>query len=320
MAALTLRETEDHAAWNARLAASPQATVFADTRFLAATGARFRLFEVLDGARVAALLPVTEDDAGLHLRPPPYTPYGGPLCLHADGLTARQRALDEFRIGEAVAAGMAARWRSVRLPLSWQLVDVRPFLWHDYHAEGGPPYTAVPRYTAVLALSGLTPDIYPPRVRACRRQEWRKAAACELRDDIAVADFLRLYALTFERQGQAVDHHALATVRRITEAALAGGWGRLAGCLTPQGLASATLFVFDHARAYYLFGANDPAQRHTGAATRLIFDNVFGALRRGLAEVDFVGVNSPARGDFKLSFDPALRLYFEIVHGADARN
>ena len=40
------------------------------------------------------------------------------------------------------------------------------------------------------------------------------------------------------------------------------------------------------------------------------------AAAQGLAELDFVGVNSPARGDFKLSFDPALTGYFEIAHVA----
>jgi hypothetical protein len=313
---LSLRETSDLEAWDARLPRSPQATVFSSTRFLVAAGLPFRLFEVQDGARTVALLPVTEDDSRQHMVPPPYTPYLGPLCLHEPGLPNRQRVLDEYRIGELLATELAARYRSVRLPLSWQFADVRPFLWHNYHAEGAPRFTATPRYTAVLPLAGLSAETFPPRVRACRRQEWRKAAAHELRDDIEVDDFLRLYALTFERQGLAVDASALARVRRITEAALAGGWGRLAGVFTGQGLASATLFVFDHARAYYLFGASDPAARNSGAATRLIFDSVFDALARGLDELDFFGVNSPARGDFKLSFDPGLRAYFELSYAA----
>ena len=312
MSTLSLRETACDAAWDARLSASPQATVFARSEFLGAAATRTRCFEVSSGTRVVALLPLTEDASGERVVVPPYTPYLGPLFLHEPGTPRRQRVLDEFRIGEQLAGELAARYREVRLPLSWAYADVRPFLWHDYHVAGAARYVATPRYTAVLPLAGLDAGSYPAQVRACRRQEWRKAQPLELRDDIAVDDFLRLYQQTFERQELAVDEQALQRVRGITEAALAGGWGRLAGCLTPDGLASATLFVRDATRAYYLFGANDPAQRNRGAATRLIFDNVFDAIDRGLAEVDFVGVNSPARGDFKLSFDPELRLYFEL--------
>lgn len=316
MSALSLLETTDAAAWDARLPGSPQATVFCGTPFLRALGCRHRLYEVRDGQRLLALLPVTEDEAGERVRAMPFTPYQGLLFLHAPGTAHRQRVLDEFRIAEFVAAELATRYREVRLSLSWQVQDLRPFLWHNYHADGAPRYSVTPRYTALLPLAGLTADSYPAQVRACRRQEWRKAGSHELRDDIAVDDFLRLYVATFERQDLEVGDSQLAIVRRITEAALAGGWGRLAGCSTPQGLASATLFVHDHRRSYYLFGANDPSQRNSGAATRLIFDNVFDAVQRGLAEVDFVGVNSPARGDFKLSFDPELKLYFELHHAA----
>jgi hypothetical protein len=316
LSTLSLRETTDTALWDSRLPSSPQATVFSGSAFLKAAGARTRLFELLSGQRVVALLPLTEDASGERVEPPPFTPYQGPLCLHEPGLPNRQRVLDEYRVGELLAAELALRYREVRLPLSWCFADVRPFLWHNYHSPGAPRYSAAPRYTAVLPLAGLDAASYPARVRACRRQEWRKAAPLKLHEDLSVDEFLRLYVLTFERQEVEVGAATLGQVRRITQAALAGGWGRLVGCSTAQGLASATLFVHDHTRSYYLFGANDPAQRNSGAATRLIFDNVFDAIRRGLSEVDFVGVNSPARGDFKLSFDPELRVYFELHHVA----
>jgi hypothetical protein len=49
-----------------------------------------------------------------------------------------------------------------------------------------------------------------------------------------------------------------------------------------------------------------------------MFDNLEHARLRGLAEVDFVGVNSPNRGDFKLSFNPDLRPYFDLDWAAPA--
>ena len=304
----------DSTAWDARLARSPQATLFCSTPFLKALGCRYRLFEVRDGQRVVALLPVTEDDCGERVLPQPFTPYQGLLFLHEAASAKRQRVLDEFRIGECVAAELASRYREVRLPLSWQVLDLRPFLWHKYHDLDASHFQLTPRYTALLDLAGVDEADIPLQARACRRQELRKAAAFELRDDITVDEFLALYRQTFARQDIGLSEATLALVRRITEAALTQGWGRLSGCITPQGLAAATLFTFDHARSYYLFSANDPAQRNSGAATRLMFDNILDAKRRGLAELDFVGVNSPARGDFKLSFNPALKMYFELHH------
>lgn len=314
MAALSLLETTDSAAWDARLPQSPQATVYCSTPFLTALGGRYRLFEVRDGQRTVALLPLSEDATGERVVAMPFTPHQGLLFLHDAAAPNRQRVLDEFRIGELVAAELATRYREVRLSLSWQVQDLRPFLWHNYHEAEASHYSVSPRYTAVLDLRDLGEEDVALQARACRRQEARKAAGFELRDDIAVDEFLALYQLTFSRQDIALSDDTLACVRRIVEASLQGGWGRLAGCITPQGLAAATLFVYDHARAYYLLAANDPTQRNSGAATRLMFDNVVQAQRKGLAELDFVGVNSPARGDFKLSFNPALKLYFDLHH------
>jgi hypothetical protein len=311
---LSLREVDDAAGWDALLPGSAQSTVFCGTPFLRALGCRHRLLELRDGPRRVALLPLTEDDSGECVVAQPFTPYQGLLFLHAAEASSRQRVQDEFRLGEFVAAELAGRYRELRLPLSWQVTDLRPFLWHNYHVEGGSRFVVTPRYTAVLDLAGFEPDAHAMQARACRRQELRKAAGFEIREQVAVDEFLALYEQTFARQDIELAGGTLARVRAITEAALAGGWGRLAGCVTPQGLAAATLFVYDRRRAYYLFAANDPAQRNSGAATRLMFDNVADAARRGLSELDFVGVNSPARGDFKLSFNPALKLYFELQH------
>jgi hypothetical protein len=314
MRTLSLLESDtDDATWDGLLADLPQPTVFSRSGFLRALGCRHRRMELRDGHRRLALLALTENEAGDQLLPQPFTPYQGPLFLHAPDSTARQRQQDEFRASTHLAEALAGRYTRLRLALPWQLQDMRPWLWHDYHAANAPHYHATPRYTAVLPLTGLDADTYLARVRSCRRQEWRKAAGLALHDDVAVADFLVLYAATFERQGLQIDPGQLAVVRRITEAALAGGWGSLSGCSGPIGtLASATLFVNDGRRSYYLFGANDPAQRASGASTRLLVHNILQAAGRGLAELDFVGVNSPDRGDFKLSFDPTLCTHFEL--------
>lgn len=313
MSSLSLLESGACAAdWDAAVARSPQGTLFSGTAFLRALGCRHRLFEVRDGKRLAALLPLIEDDSGTQVQAYAFTPYQGLLFLHEPGLPTRQRVLDEYRIGELVAAELATRYRQVHLRLSWLAQDVRPFLWHDYHVAGAPHYSAEPRYTALLDLSAIDAESYPMQVRACRRQEWRKAAAFEITEAVSVDDFVAVYEQTFARQDIDVAEGTLALVRDITSAAVTEGWGRLAACVTPAGIAAATLFVHDQRRAYYLFAANDPAQRNSGAATRLMFDNILDAKRRGLAELDFVGVNSPARGDFKLSFNPELKLYFEL--------
>ncbi len=336
MSRLQIAAVDDDAQWDAGVDASPQGTVFCRSSHLRALGQPFRRLAVKSGGKTVALLPLVENDAGDAVVQPAYTPYQGILLLPDDAAPRRQQVLDAFRIGEFAVAELTGRYRAVAMPLSWTFDDLRPFLWHRYHDADAPRFAVTPRYTALLDLRGAIgdpaatasadhaadrkgegiADRIAAEARACRRQELRKAANCTVSESPDVDRFIALYAETFARQDIALPGESLALVRRITEAALAGGYGRLSACSTPQGVASVNLFVYDRRRAYYLFAANDPALRNSGAATRLMFDNLAEAGRRGLREVDFVGVNSPNRGDFKLSFNPALQLYFEVALAA----
>jgi CelD/BcsL family acetyltransferase involved in cellulose biosynthesis len=319
-----LQELDDAAAWDALVARSPQGSVFATSGFLQALGLPHRRLAVCAGpgagSRVLALLPVVEDAARRAVLRPPYTPHLGPLFVPDPQATwARQRIDDEYTLTQWMVERLTERYERVALSLSPAVADVRAFQWHNYHEPAAGQFRLTPRYTAVLPLGDKSAEDLRAAARACRRQEEKKARDCRIVEQPSLQRFLALYESTFARQDLAVEGENLQIVARLATDSVAQGWGRLAGCETPDGqLAAATLFVYDARRAYYLFAANDPALRHTGAATRLMFDNLEHARLRGLAEVDFVGVNSPNRGDFKLSFNPDLRPYFDVDWAAPA--
>lgn len=311
-APLELTECADDALWDRLVDASPQGTVFSQSGFLRALGCPLRRYLVHSGGRPLALCAAPEDDSGERLLARDFTPYLGLMFLPEAGALPRQRVLDEMRISEFMIAALTGRYRTIEMALSWHFADLRPFLWHNYHASELGQFKATPRYTGVLDLTTLDCASFPAQTRACRRQELRKAADCMVREESDVERFLALYQLTFARQQIVLPDATLALVRRIACSALEHGYGRLSSCASGPDVASMTLFLFDQKRAYYLFAANDPELRGTGAATRLMFENIYEAKRRGLAELDFVGANSPNRGDFKLSFNPELRLYFDL--------
>jgi hypothetical protein len=312
---LSLGEATDDGVWDQLVDASPQGTVFSKTGFLQSLDAPFRRYVVTDGGSATALLAVVEDAAGQAVRVP-FTPYQGLLFLPGGQPTARQRLQREFGVTEFVIGELTRRYRRIGMGLSWEFRDLRPFLWHNYGEPAAGQFRTQPRYTALLDLRTLDIEAYPRLVRQSRRQELKKAAGYAIDGQASLADFLRLYAKTFERQAIALDAGTLARVEAIAARALRDGYARLSACATPDGIASMYLFLYDAKRAYYLFAANDPELRHTGAATRLMFDSIFDAKQRGLGELDFVGVNSPARGDFKLSFNGELTLYFELDYAA----
>ena len=77
---------------------------------------------------------------------------------------------------------------------------------------------------------------------------------------------------------------------------------------------AASLFLLDEIRGYYLIGATNPKFRNYGVGSLVMFEQIKSCLDDGLKEVDFIGINSPQRGDFKTSFNAQSELYFNIEY------
>lgn len=308
---LQFSETTEYPAWDAGVELSPQGTVFSRSAFLRSLNAPFKLFTVTNAHQTVALVSVVEDSDGNAVRYP-YTPYQGILFLQPRHALPRQRILDEFRITEFVVDRLVERYRSIDMAMCWTFEDLRPFLWFNHHQPAAGQFTAIPRYTGLLDLTRLDADGCQAAIRSSRRQELKKAAGYIVREHGDLGDFMRLYESTFARQDITLDNATRKLVESIAGHALAQGYARLSSCSTADGIAAMSLFLYDSKRAYYMFAANLPALRNSGAATRLMFDNILEAKRRGMKEIDFVGVNSPDRGDYKLSFNPELKLYFTL--------
>ena len=68
-------------------------------------------------------------------------------------------------------------------------------------------------------------------------------------------------------------------------------------------------------RSYYLIGANDPNYRKDGAGGFVVLEQIRYCIEQGLSYEDFMGINSPLRGDFKTSLNADPVSYFEFNLG-----
>src|SRR5262249_31007636 len=157
---------------------------------------------------------------------------------------------------------------------------------------------------------------YLDSIRTLRRREYRRCQAngftIEPSNDLEM--LIRLHRLTFARQGIDSDEQEARLLRSVARAALEQGFGELLTCRTPKGdVASATLFLYDQHCGYYLVGANDPEYRNSGSGSYLMLENIRRCQAKGMAAVDFIGINSPNRGDFKTSFNAMPVPYFTLA-------
>lgn len=319
-AAYRLEETTADAKWDEFIHKSPFGTIFSLSEYLEAVGHRTRLFWCLRGVERRAAVVINEDAQGRAVLDDFIIHNGLIFGPRANKQNRSQMISERFEIAVDVAADLSRRYAHLEMALSPQVDDVRPFLWHNY--GGSPTYTVEVRYTAYADLTGFAEATVPEEIPLfseisyARRQEVRKGIKAGLitTEDMDGEAMAAFYALTMRRQDIEPEQNKLDDLRRYTDHLLSRGMARLFVSRTAEGEPAAlALFGWDTKRAYYLFGAGDPAHRNTPCGTTVLWDAFTALAKAGHTEVDLEGVNSPRRGWFKLSFGAELRSYYQLT-------
>ena len=308
------------AQWDKLVAASPNATIFSHRAYLEALEGRFGLYYLYKKQEIRGGLVVAESANGESAVLHPFMIYGGVLFPNIAHKQNRAQVNSErFELCEAVAQGLPTLYREVELALSPGVTDIRAFLWHNYGEEGR-HYQPDVRYTAEVPIAELatTPRDASELFAQCssaRRQEVRYAEKKGVHTEEAFLpeQFTQYYAKTMGRQGIEVPAAECAAMERLITALGAAGLARMFVSRTAQGeIGSMAVMALDQHRAYYLFGASDPALRESHCGSAVLWEAFTALARDGVQEVDLEGVNSPKRGWFKLSFGASMRVYYEL--------
>ncbi|MFN8657716.1 MAG: GNAT family N-acetyltransferase [Candidatus Obscuribacterales bacterium] len=314
---LRLTACDDDRVWDDFVERSLQGSVFCQSAFMAALGKPVERWLLSEDEWVVAAYPVLMNGIGAPAAAPhAYTLYQG-LMFHSDiDLEAPHRGVQhKLKLTDFLLEELSLRYSRISLCTHPQLDDIRSFLWFNYHRAEKGVFQAHTRYTGLLSLENFDQQSYLSQVRSLRKREFARATRDGYRvvesTDVAALD--RLHELTFARQGLTRSPSEVALLRSITEGALKQGFGQCMTAVNGAGeIASANLILFDKRTAYYLIGANHPDFRSSGASTYLMCAAIERAASMGLKHFDFVGVNSPDRGDYKLSFNARPVLYHTL--------
>lgn len=304
---------EDKPVWDAFVSTSPQRSIFVYSKFLDSLLVNYDLVTCCDKGKIVVGVVVIYADSGSPIDTIfPFAQYQGILLADNSSQAAHSQITHEFRIVEYFIAQLTEHYKKYCFCQSWRLRDLRPFQWYNYHEPQNGQFKIELRYTAILEVNRFDDfDDYLSSVRTLRRRELKKASpllALRNSDDGIILD--ELHARTFARQNIDRTNQESVLVKSILKHAIAGNYGKMSCAMLDDVPVSASLFLYDDRTAYYLFGANDPGYRDTGSGTFLMMHMIKEAFSKGVHEIDFVGANSPNRGDFKISLNAELRPYF----------
>ena len=317
-----LVRTEPGSVWDSIVEAAPDGTIFSLSAFVEEMDARPALWLCHKGSEIAGTVALAED------RDTPGRTVLAPHVIHSGIMTAApaarqnpaQALAEQFRVTAACFAQAAEHYSDLRFTTSPALTDLRPVLWHNFGTQLPKPALEL-RYTSYLPLS-RDPDGTAMEQSALylgcnksRRQALRYACSSGItvQETTDLDAFLELYARTFARQGLQMAQGEGDFLRRLCTRLAAMKRLRLFAASTAQGdLGSIVVFGLDAKRAYYLYGANDPALRGDHCGSMALYHALDMLGQEGVTEADLEGVNSPRRGYFKLSFGGTLQPYYRV--------
>jgi lipid II:glycine glycyltransferase (peptidoglycan interpeptide bridge formation enzyme) len=315
-----LKKCVDNNHWNEFVLASPQNNLFCYTDFLDVYQQNYDLLFITKGELILMGVVIIKSSEGVPVVNP-FMYQGVLLSQYIESLALQKKTKKILELTQLLLIELESLYGSVALSLHHSLNDLRGFQWHNYHNQDGLQPNLNLNYTGVLDLKKIENfEQVLMNVRTVRRQEYKKCIkngfTIEVSNDVSILN--SLHEKTFERQGIKRSKAEIFLATELARESLHKGIGRLLICRNNEGVpTSACLFLFDDKTGYYLIGANDPDYRKDGTGGYVVFEQIRHCIEQGLHYVDFMGINSPLRGDFKTSFNASPKAYFsfELSYG-----
>lgn len=292
---------------------SKQYTIFMRDDYLDAVGYESKKY-IIYRKRVAYMglcIPVNKKNGKIEGLVP-YAPYQG--LIYANSNDSYSDYHNNLEATEILLDYLydCYKFDSIQFSNSVYVNDVRPVLWHHYHEPEKGMYDVVVRYTGIMEMDDkrdIEQGLSKGRKLDYRYSKERYGLIIEKSLDIE--PFLGLYDKTFSRQGIELSINDFGQIKGLLNLLLGSGEGELYYAINPDGVrVDATFIVYEGDRAYYLYGANDPEYRKCGGGTLLLLEQLKCMNDRGIKHFDFIGINSPYRGDYKLSFGCKVVPYY----------
>lgn len=218
------------------------------------------------GNQIAARLPYVRKKkfGATLLLQPRLTPYLGPW-VRPSTAKLTNRLAEEKELMQELIDSLPSHdlfHQSFDPEIKWWL----PFYWRGFQQTT--------RYTYRLMELGDLASLWLG-VRENIRREIRKAEKrVEVRTDLDIDDFARVWAMTFARQGQRLPVR-LQVLRRLDWACELHRCRRIFFAVDVGGkIHAAAYIVWNADRAYYLMGGADPDLRQSGAASLVLWEAI----------------------------------------------
>jgi hypothetical protein len=276
--------------WIKFLNNSKNATIYHHPTFLRIFNEKLDFKCYLKGDEIILGLPLLKKKNNIQLR---FQGYNG--FIYPDRhLTKKQKIISSnFKGLKEFADFFYENYESLSISLDDTMVDARPFIWHNYPKS---IFKTEEYYTSKIELK----DFSKACISDARRQEIIKSEKQGLKINVS-ENFKSAAEFFIKTIGDSNFENDEIRYFEIMKSLSDSKMGKLFSCNYKNDVISFAFFGIINKKVFYMFSGSDHNLKNISNHTYLLYE-VINKFKKEAKEIDFVGVNSPNRGSFKLSF------------------
>jgi len=301
--------------WNEFELGSPQSSIFSSLESIEFYKDQLDIYRISKGAVTKSIV---------YLYSPNKRDITPETLIYSGILFSPQKLQKEARyiaekhtITKCIIEKILMKYDKINLNLHYNIEDIRPFAWHNYHKTSNEKFQIEVRYTALININNENLDSCFSKIDDIKQRDIKK---CLKDKDISfdykenLNDLKIFYYQTMKKNNGEFNKEIFEKNLNFLEILNSKKKGFQTNITYKGKTIYSSFFSIHNNVACYLYGAGDINFKNRYAGTYCLWKSLEFCLERKLNSIDLEGVNSPQRGSFKLSFGSKLKPYFNISY------
>ena len=293
---------------------SPQSSIYSSIDSIQTFQKNLDLFSIFKGEELKCLIYLYVDEEKKVCSVPLI--YSGILFEPQKNQKKCRYLAEKFKLTEIFINEILSNYKIIDINLHYNINDVRPFLWFNYHNSKEPRFKTEVRYTSLIELKNKQLEYIFNNLDDVKQRDIKKI----IKDDNYKInydfnlDILRdLYIKTMMKNDPNFLDKNLDKIFLFLEKIFKSGKAFQTNLTFKNKTIYCNFFSLHNKTSCYLFGAGDTDFVDRVGGTYSLWKSIEKCYEKKAEVVDLEGVNSPKRGSFKINFGGDLLNYYKIM-------
>ena len=304
----------DYDLWDDFECNSPQSSIFSSKEAIQTFEKNLDLFSISKGAEIKCLIYLYKESKSKITNLPLI--YSG-ILFQAQKKQKNSRYLAEkFKLTEVIISDILSQYQSVELNLHFNVKDIRPFLWFNYHEKKLPKFKTEVRYTSLINLKNKNIEDIFKNLDDVKQRDIKKIIKnknYQINYDFDLKLLKKLYIKMMRKNDPNFVDKNLDNIMLFLEKIYQKGKAFQTNLIFNNKLLYSNFFSCHNNSACFLYAAGDPDVLERLGGTYTLWKSIEKCYQKKINFIDLEGVNSPQRGSFKINFGGDLYNYYKLI-------